>query len=685
MFGFLNTVVLPALAAIAIPLIIHLFTKRKSQKVLFSSLRFLKLIEQQRIRQVKLYQFLLILLRMLFILFLVLAFSRPTVTLTGYKNIGAERTTAVIILDNSYSMQSYENGRTLFDKGKDYLHNVLSNYNDKDQIFLLNCTDADAVVRQIDLQDAGSTQKMTASNKMGSMRRALVQSMDIYSKYPNANRDLIIISDFRFADNALTDSLYEYLDQNKINSFAVPVTQSGDFHNLSIDSVYVPNRIFELNSPVSVVARLKNAHPADSIPTNVNLYSNHERKAMAQAIVAPSTSRELHLSFVPDKAGIIPLQLELNDDDLLIDNKFYLSITVPAELNVLVVQEHRSAPFQAALQIIDRQSNLNLDITDAGTWQGRNFQNFDLILFNGLAPFFESAINRFETFLASGKNVVIIPHENQLAQVQSWIDRLATKDFSLKFISATDRQQYFLLQNPLENAFISPSVFTSRHANVKRPRFFKYYKFTGKGDPLVTLTNGDPFLTRISGRAGAGQLYILACPFDPEWTDFAEQGLFIPFVHRLLFSAAFQGGRAGGQKIGQHGRMELVHHSLEETYFLEGPDGTRQRIIPEQTAHGLQFDLPQLNTPGHYKLKQGDQLLSIRSVNVDNSELSGPFVRIKSLSPPFQIIQNSEKLNSQILQARTGREVGLLFFILSILALFGEIVLVKKIEGKSAN
>ena len=65
MFSFLNSFILPALAAIAIPIIIHFFNRRKTKKIQFSSLRFLKMLENQRIRQVRLLQILLILIRTL--------------------------------------------------------------------------------------------------------------------------------------------------------------------------------------------------------------------------------------------------------------------------------------------------------------------------------------------------------------------------------------------------------------------------------------------------------------------------------------------------------------------------------------------------------------------------------------------------------------------------------------------
>ena len=77
---FLNPLVLLGLAAAAIPIVVHLFNFRRPKTVDFSSLRFLREVERQSMRRVRIRQWLLLALRTLAILFLVLAFAQPTRT-----------------------------------------------------------------------------------------------------------------------------------------------------------------------------------------------------------------------------------------------------------------------------------------------------------------------------------------------------------------------------------------------------------------------------------------------------------------------------------------------------------------------------------------------------------------------------------------------------------------------------
>jgi len=75
---FLNPAILLGLLASLIPILIHILNFRKLKKIEFSTLIFLKEIQKSKIRKIKIKQWILLVLRTLIIIFLVLAFARPT-------------------------------------------------------------------------------------------------------------------------------------------------------------------------------------------------------------------------------------------------------------------------------------------------------------------------------------------------------------------------------------------------------------------------------------------------------------------------------------------------------------------------------------------------------------------------------------------------------------------------------
>src|SRR6266404_446847 len=104
--SFLNPFFFIGSLMLAVPVIIHLVRREKSEIVPFSSLMFLLRVPKRSIRQQILKNLLLMALRVLLLALLVGAFARPYFTQSARPNAptGSERS-MVMLLDNSYSMR----------------------------------------------------------------------------------------------------------------------------------------------------------------------------------------------------------------------------------------------------------------------------------------------------------------------------------------------------------------------------------------------------------------------------------------------------------------------------------------------------------------------------------------------------------------------------------------------------
>jgi len=105
---FKHPLVLAALIFLAIPIIVHLFKLQKFTKTPFTNVKFLKNIILKNRKSSKLKKLLVLLSRILFLLFLIMAFAQPYL---GKKNI-TQKTNFIIYLDNSYSLQAKEKNIT---------------------------------------------------------------------------------------------------------------------------------------------------------------------------------------------------------------------------------------------------------------------------------------------------------------------------------------------------------------------------------------------------------------------------------------------------------------------------------------------------------------------------------------------------------------------------------------------
>ena len=102
--SFLNIIMLGGLAAVAVPIIIHLLNRRKFQKVVWAAMRFVKTSVERNQRRMRVEDMILLVLRCLLLALLAIALARPAFKSGGADLLGQSKVTAVVVLDNSASM-----------------------------------------------------------------------------------------------------------------------------------------------------------------------------------------------------------------------------------------------------------------------------------------------------------------------------------------------------------------------------------------------------------------------------------------------------------------------------------------------------------------------------------------------------------------------------------------------------
>ena len=105
---FLNPWFLLGAPLALVPIVLHLVQRRRRQRVVFGSVRFLRRMSHRVVRRRRLTELLLILLRTLALALLVLAFARPFFYAKARRAGGATvlgEQAVPILIDNSYSMQ----------------------------------------------------------------------------------------------------------------------------------------------------------------------------------------------------------------------------------------------------------------------------------------------------------------------------------------------------------------------------------------------------------------------------------------------------------------------------------------------------------------------------------------------------------------------------------------------------
>src|SRR6185436_10147179 len=99
---------LAGLAAVSVPIIIHLLNRRKFQKVIWAAMRFIQTSVEKNQKRMRIED----------MIFLALPLARPAILSNASAVFGQSKVTGVIILDNSQSMGMSDGVATRLEKAK---------------------------------------------------------------------------------------------------------------------------------------------------------------------------------------------------------------------------------------------------------------------------------------------------------------------------------------------------------------------------------------------------------------------------------------------------------------------------------------------------------------------------------------------------------------------------------------
>ena len=135
---FTNIGLLAGLAALAIPIVIHLLLKRKKQRLRFSTIQFFQKQDQQSTKNRKLRNLLLLAVRLLLLALLVLAFARPYLPQNQIGPAAGKRRQVIFVVDRSASMQANGTDGLRWERAKEAIQKILSGLKPEDRAALVD-------------------------------------------------------------------------------------------------------------------------------------------------------------------------------------------------------------------------------------------------------------------------------------------------------------------------------------------------------------------------------------------------------------------------------------------------------------------------------------------------------------------------------------------------------------------
>ncbi len=658
--SFLNAALFAGFAAVALPLLIHLFSRRRYPLVDFSSLRFLKILQRQQMRKLQIRQWILLLLRTLAVALIAFAFVRPALNLqSGEGFLTAGRIGAAIVIDGSGSMLARDAEGAAFQKAKRAAREVISTLTPGDRLIVILARGRPEVLVEGSVSpDSLYLQPLwdaAAWAGTADLKSAVEEGIDFLLSGDDFRREIYLVSDFT-APVTLPPA------PQGVNLSFIPILQRPR-DNIAVKEVKIASEILEPDQPVDLEVTLSNPGNRDREDIYYSLYL--EGKRVGEGVVTLAAGGEVKRthSIQPEGAGLLEGMVQIETmDALILDNRRYFCFFIPDNVNVLLVgAPGADRELRLALEASRQQGGpIQVSETTPQQWDSRPLGRFDVLIFNDPARFNAAQAQRLTHFVQNGGGILIFPGDRSdpAALNRSLFDRLGTLKWGEK-VGRSGDYAAFRTWKPIDpEAPLFKGMFRPG-SEPSLPRFYQSLTLVGTGgETLISFSDGDPFLSEHA--LGGGRIAICASSPQPAWSDWSRRGIFVPLLHRLMLYLAGNSRPACAQMtVGEDFTLapETAAGASAELTF---PDGKIVKLPLETVGHRAVFRQPALPFPGIYRLNVGTRRY-LRAVNPPPEEsLSAPqpleeafpawFAAGAGICPPQELLP-------YISRSRFGREL----------------------------
>ena len=615
--SFLNPWLLLAAAALAVPVVLHLFHRHESRRLSFPALRYLLRTERDHTRRIRLRQLLLLLMRAAAILLIVLAGARPFLR----RGDGTHPPTALaIVLDNSLSSGRVVGDERVLDGLERRSLAALELAGEEDRIWVVRAGEPWDVATPA---DAATARDRVAATEVSAAAADLTEAV-------RRAAGLVRQAGLPAAEvHVLTDLQRTALPSAGAPDQGVPVlvfhTPGPQPTNRYLGSVLVGGGL----PPVAgrrtelVVGVAGDGAGAGDL---IRLIVDGQIRGATRAPVGASVV----LPFGPHPAGWVEGYVETDPDQLGGDDRrwFALSVRPPP-----VVALRGDAPFflEQALAVLEdggrlRRSATRPDVVVAVAGEG-------------------AAEAR-----AGGTVVIVPPGDPELLPALN--RRLSEADIPWRY-------------QPL------PGVGERRVGEHRLPlplddlRVASAYRLAGSeaspaAEVLARLDDGSPWL--VQGTSSSGAYRLVASAFDPSATNLPVSAFMVPLLEWLI-STSPRGSGARALEAGASLPLPAAATAVKT------PDGVRHPVDASQ-------EFRETRAAGIYRVLAGDSVVDLVAVNppVRESLLEPADMAAVALAlgVDLRVLSDSTAWAQAVFTSRRGEELWRPLLVVALLLLIAE-------------
>lgn len=702
--NFLAPLALLGAALVAVPVLLHLIDRRRVPRIDFPALRFLLAAQKRLKRRRRVRDPFLMLLRILALLALVLAFSSPLLQYQSTVPAGTDLSSNVVfLLDTSLSMGSVEDGKTLLERAKQRIGEVVQRLPEGGRVGLVVFHREPLDLLGGVTPDLGklrsALEQVKPSYEETQLKPALLAGLRVLLSAPEGNGDLYLLSDN--TQVSLPGETTLTLPAQLEGRIRLVVTTLSDTprSNRSLAAVRAEREGGD-GGKVKIVASV--TAQGNGLPPEAPLDLLLGGDVISRGFVKGSEGTE-------DKTFTLPPQtdpqgegvLALGTDALEADNRYYFRMTSRRDLKALVIDGEPGEDLGGAESFfVERALNprrasgsrVQPIVTGVGavpTLDPRQFPVVFLLNVSDPTPLAERLVRYVKAggglFIGMGGQANIELHNRALGELLP----ASMGEIKAASVDLTGEKPpalaYPEVNHPIFEVF--------REAGASTFSTVSFYKLVptaptlkSNAEVLLKFTNGLPAL--LGRGVGNGRVLLFTSSLDRDWTDFPLKSIFLPFVQEATHYLARN----------PTGDEHQTRHLVGEPVVLELSGGPLERLV--RTPEGLELPLTdpmpttagassirrvifdKTTVPGHYQVfertpaglvPRGDLAFSV-NVSTRESDLT-PFdpQRLQAMLPGLPtVIEGQSEVQGEVkVDRKRALNHSLLWAFMAFLALEG--------------
>lgn len=641
--GFLFPAFLAAMAALAVPIALHLRHRDKDRPQRFPSLMFLEKLPIRTAQRRRVTDLPLLLLRALALALIVLAFARPVFSKNEATAKSKRARAVVVLLDRSMSMAYGAVWKTAIDSARAVINGIGTG--DRVAVALF---DEEAEIVQPLTGDKAAALAALTNAKPGSRgthyAAALRAAREALVAAPDANDEVVVITDLQRSGVAGIAGL-DLPASMAVRTIGVGAAERG---NSSVANVEVRRIIEPTRTMLGVQARIAGRELAVERKATATLTLNG-RPSGTREVVIP-VSGEVPVSFDPVllPAGRVSGAVTLDNDALADDDTLHFALAGDDGVRILMVVpgdalRDETLYFERALAV-GQAPAITIEQVRGDQLEGPKLQNAALVVLWDSPPPTGKAGAALTDWVERGGGLAVVAGRRlaargsgsaasgnrsasgsgnrsasasgnrsasgsgNAASTSSNSGTPSAPDSALRaptasgliparFVGSADRladRGGSLGDVRLDHPLFAP--FRDASAALSAVRFLRYPRMEATADAEVIARFDDGLPAVIDRREGTGKVVVVGMPLDAASGDFPLQPAYLPLLKRLVL---YTSGRDAPRLWRTTGQSWLLPASLREP-AVTIPDGSIVR--PPRDTVGSTVAL---NAAGIYAVYDG--------------------------------------------------------------------------------